>query len=772
MAIKSRVYLAVGAVLGGGLAAAPIYAQSEGAAKAVAGEQKGLEEIVVVATKRETNLQDTAIAITVLDDVALEDRHVQSLLDLADGSVPSLRIATFEARQSALTVGIRGIVPLDANQPAREQGVGIYVDGVYLARQHGLNAALLDVDHIEVLKGPQGTLFGRNTEGGAVSLVSKAPTGEFGVRLNAGVGNFDGHNFDLHLDLPKVGNVAFKIDGVSQYQDATTKDPLPGSTGWYYFDRTGLRAAMRWEASDTFTLDYSYDTGKDKNTPFYSQLLNYNPLGLTVGPASGTLPANQIRPLPSIVTVEGTARMDDADIGVPQQVSVDETAGHTLRMSWKAFDAVELRSITSYRTVTATQWDNSGGAHRVPVFAANGAFSRYSLADLDQDQQSQEFQAVGTAGRVDYVGGLYYFKEAAQDDAATPSTNKWNADGTAYTILDPTPTLPGSRSLDRASIAHAQSYAAYGQGIINIRDDKLHLTLGGRFTHDEKSGTLFMVNNAPTNFTFDETDDHFDPLVTLAWNVGQNVNLYAKYSTGYRAGGASSRSLTYRSFGPEETDSYEIGAKTELFDHNVRFNVAAYTMNRTGSQIDFSLVTPQTGGSTRNTLETMNAPGTTEIHGVELESTWRASESVTFTSSYAYTYTHVPPTLNPFTNVVQPVFIVFTPKNAANLGIDYQTPMKSLSFRMHFDASYADATQTFDQTPVTNDAAFLLNSRFVLSDFKVGKGSSMQVALWARNLLDNEYVYRRDPANEKTLGYYGNFGAPRTYGLSFSYDFE
>ena len=131
---------------------------------------------------------------------------------------------------------------------------------------------------------------------------------------------------------------------------------------------------MRWEASDTFTLDFSYDTGKDKNTPFYSQLLNYNPLGLTVGPASGTLPANQIRPLPSIVTVEGTARMDDGDIGVPQQPSIDETAGHTLRMSWKAFDAVELRSITSYRTVTATQWDNSGGAHRVPAFTANSTW--------------------------------------------------------------------------------------------------------------------------------------------------------------------------------------------------------------------------------------------------------------------------------------------------------------------------------------------------------------------------------------------------------------
>ena len=127
------------------------------------GDASGLEDVVVTATKRETNLQRTPIAINVVDTQAIKDRHVQSLFDLADGAVPSLRVATFEARQSALTIGIRGIVPLDANQPAREQGVGIYIDGVYLGRQHGLNAALFDVERVEVLKGPQATLFGSNT---------------------------------------------------------------------------------------------------------------------------------------------------------------------------------------------------------------------------------------------------------------------------------------------------------------------------------------------------------------------------------------------------------------------------------------------------------------------------------------------------------------------------------------------------------------------------------------------------------------------------------
>ncbi|MFT3965161.1 MAG: TonB-dependent receptor plug domain-containing protein, partial [Sphingobium sp.] len=159
------------------------FAQNALPADSAADEAGRLDDIVVTATKRETNLQKTPISINVVNTEMIKDRHVQSLFDLADGGVPSLRVTTFEARQSALTIGIRGIVPLDANQPAREQGVGVYIDGVYLGRQHGLNAALFDTERVEVLKGPQGTLFGRNTEGGALSIVTKAPNGEFGGRV-------------------------------------------------------------------------------------------------------------------------------------------------------------------------------------------------------------------------------------------------------------------------------------------------------------------------------------------------------------------------------------------------------------------------------------------------------------------------------------------------------------------------------------------------------------------------------------------------------------
>lgn len=731
-----------------------------------------LGDIVVTATKRETNLQDTPISISVVNSEDLTDRHVQSLMDLADGAVPSLRVATFEARQSALTIGIRGIVPLDANQPAREQGVGVYIDGVYLGRQHGLGAALLDIERIEVLKGPQGTLFGRNTEGGALSLITRRPSGEFDMRAIAGVGNQESYNSELHVNFGSVGDFAFKIDGVIQVQGPATSNPLPGEEGFGQFDRRGLRAQVRWTPTDTFTADLAADTGVDKNTPFYSQLLNFNPLGRPVVPwTSPSVPSGSIRDLAPIVIVEGEDRMTVADIGVPQQWSIDETQGTDLHLSWRPNDALELRSITAYREVDVEQYDNIAGAHRPPVVGPNGNFSRYSLAGFWQHQFSQEIQALGSLGdRIDYVGGLYYFKETVSDDAATPSTNRWNADGTGYTILDPTPTIRGHRFLDRASTAHSESKAVYGQATFtpDIMGDSLHITAGGRFTWDDKDGKLEIVNNVATDFTFDTSTDRFDPLVTVAWDASDQVNVYAKYSTGYRAGGASSRSLTYRSFDAEEVTAYEIGLKSDLFDNRLRLNAAIYAMDRENSQIDFSLVTV-IGASTRNTLETVNAPGTTKIRGIELEGQFQATDNLRLSASYAYTDTEIPPTENPFTGVIQPVFIVFTPPNAASVAADWESQLINATLKAHLDANYADATQTFDQSAVKNDSSFIVNGRVAIADIPTNPGGpTLEVALWSRNLLDEAHVYRRDPANRATLGDYGNFNPPRTFGVQLT----
>lgn len=743
-------------------------------------------DIIVTATKRETNLQDTPISIAVMNSESLQNRQVQSLIDLADGGIPSLRVATFESRQSALTIGMRGIVPGDANQPAREQGVGVYIDGVYLGRQHGLNAGFLDIERIEVLRGPQGTLFGRNTEGGAVNIISKAPTGEWGGSATTGFGNYGSYNSNLRLNLPKFAGFSVKLDGSIQHQNATTKNPLEGQYGWNYYHRYGGRAAIRWEPTTNLTADVAVDLGRDNNTPFLSQLINYNPYNRPVATlaqiaaAGNRIPSGFIAPLPSLVKVQ-SERASEAAVGVVQEPSVGKTFGVVSTVKYGITDDLELRSITAWRTVSDRQFDNSGGANRTPVFTPNASFSRYSIAKLDQRQFSQELQAVGTLGRLDYVLGAYYFNESANDEAKTPNTNKWNATGTGYTIVDPA-TYPLA-TVARASIAYAKSYALYGQGTYNF--DNLHITTGGRFTQDKKDGTLFKVNGAATNFTFVQNNKRFDPIVTLAYDLNRDINVYAKYTTGYRAGGASSRSLNYRSFGPEEVKSYEVGSKLELFNRAVRFNTALYMMDRTNSQVDFNFFIPQPNGTVRNTLETVNAEGTTKIKGVEADLTVSPIEGLSSTLSYAYTDVDMPQarntvqeqlnaSLNPAntTPIYQDVFVVYTPTHALSGSIDYQTFVGNSDTiaKFHIDANYASSAYAFDNENVKSEASVIVNGRVTFDGIKIAN-QPLSVAVWSRNLLNGSFIFRRSNANGTVLGDYANFNEPRTFGLEITTKF-
>ncbi|MEA3050981.1 MAG: iron complex outerrane recepter protein, partial [Sphingomonadales bacterium] len=739
--------------------------------------------------------QRTAIAISVVDPQQMRDRHVQSLYDLADGGVPSLRIATFEARQSALTIGIRGIVPFDANQTARDQGVGVYVDGIYLGRQQGLNTALFDVERIEVLRGPQGTLFGRNTEGGAVSIVTRAPSGEFGGRVTAGVGNYGSYNGEIHLDLPAVANIAVKVDALIQHQDATIKNPLSGQTGWNYYNRVGGRVSARWTPFQGLTADFSYDRAKDENTPFYSQLVNYNPLGRTVGvydpttnrlvapgtPAGAPTCTTCIAPLSPLVVVSGDNRMKVADIGVPQQPSVDETQGFSSILKYKVAPGLELRSITGWRKVDTHQWDNSGGAHRT-IFAPNANFSRYSLSELFQHQFSQEFQAVGSLSQVDYVIGAYYFDEHVRETAATPSSNRWNATGTGYTINSENAIgtiTSGNQGWDRSSWfvqrdshAKATSYAAFGQATWTPAGlDIFHLTAGARYTHDKRDGVLTTVVGKPTAFTFHYSKGRVDPMVTAALDATPTIHLYAKYATGFRAGGANDRSQTFTAFGPESVKSYEVGAKMDLFRHLARLNLAGYLMNRKGTQTDFDNVDTNPASPTFNlhTEETRNAPGTSKIRGFEADLTVKPAEGFTFGGSYAYTYTKVPPTPNPFLagNPLFQVFVVYTPRHAASGFVDFEArAFGPAKLRLHLDANYASRQYSFQAEPVRTDSSFIVNGRISLADIPLGTGdTALTLAVWSRNLFNEAHIYRRSAANAATLGDYANFNPARTFGL-------
>ena len=768
----------------------------------VAAEPQGAPQddvVIVTATKRETNLQDTPIAISVLSPTALKNRHIQSLLDLADGGVPSLRIATFEARQSALTVGIRGIVPFDANQTARDQGVGVYIDGIYIGRQQGLNAALFDIQRVEVLRGPQGTLFGRNTEGGALSIVTKEPTGEFGGELSGGLGNFGARNIKAHIDLPEYKNISIKIDALQEKQDAFVKNPLQGQEGWGMFDRVGGHIAAKWTPTDKFTALLSYDRSTDKNTPFYSQLLNYNPTGKTVATLAeiqangGKLPSGKIAPLAPIVVV-GEDRMSVADVGVIQQASVDETEGWSANLKYEITPDIEFRSITGFRRVTTDQWDNSGGAHR-SAFLPDTTFGRYSLSFLRQHQFSQEFQLVGKTKSVDWVVGAYYFDEYVHEQAATPVTNKWNSDGTGYTINDAYVSGPITSSnnswqlsqqfLQRASYANAKSYAAFGQFTYTPENfDKLHVTAGGRYSKDKRDGELYLISGVKTNYEFDYDKDRFDPMVTVAYDATSDINLYAKYSTGYRAGGANSRSHNFAAFAPETVKAYEVGAKMEFLDRKLRLNLAAYAMDRKGTQTDFDFVdtnyylpgtTVKNPNYTKHTQETVNAPGVSKIRGFEADLTYKIIENLTVGLSYAYTDVEVPPALNTLLDpaVYTQVYTVFTPENAGSINIDYKRSVfdNGTQFIAHLDGNYADGQYSFQDEDTKTDDSFIVNARLALAEIPMKSGTTATVSLWSRNLLDETHVYRRSAANASSIGDYGNLNPPRTFGIEGTINF-
>jgi len=813
-----------------------------------AAKQDGLADIVVTATKRETNLQKTPISISVLDTQALTERHVLSLFNLADGSVPSLRVATFEARQSALTIGIRGIVPYDQNQTARDGGVGVYIDGVALGKTQGLNAALFDIERIEVLKGPQGTLFGRNTEGGALSLVTKAPTGELGGRIEGGVGNFGSRNGEIHLDLPAFYNIAIKLDGVYQHQDPTVKDPLAGSTGWNFYDRKGGRAAARWTPFDGFTADIAYDYAKDDNTPNYSQLLSYNPNNYPVGvyvntAAPGATPAYTLMTAPTGgVACGGTiaagstkpiciaplapqekvrpGRQAVADIGVPQQPSVDITHGVSANLKYAVAPWLELRSITAWRGVSTDQWDNSGGAAR-STFAPNANFSRYSLSYLRQHQFSQELQAVGSSNGFDYVVGAYYFTEHATEYAATPLSNVWNVDGTANTVRSPiTPgTITSANSgyqpydpscintlattvpqfanscqfITRASEAYDHNYSVFGNLTYTPQGaDFLHFTAGGRWTKDKRHGRLYVVNNALQAFTFSNDISRFDPMFNIAFDASRDVHFYAKYSTGFRAGGANDRSQSFNAFGPESVKSYEVGAKMEFLDHRVRLNLAGFIMDRSNTQFDFDLydtnATSPTNGA--HIEQTQNA-GNSKIRGIEADLTVRPATGLTLNASYAYTYWKAPSAVNSITGgLPQQLYIVYTPRNAASGSIDYSLPIGKgdSAVSLHLDANYASSQYSFQLEPTKTDPSFVVNGRIALTDIAINANNKVTLSLWSRNLLNHTYIYRRSAANSTPvlnyngttlvstnyggiLGDYGNLNPPRTWGFEVSAKF-
>lgn len=768
-----------------GLACATPALANEAAADVAAeaeADAGGLQDIVVTAQKREENLQETPISISVLSGEQLANRHVTSLLDLTDGSIPSLRVAPFFSRPSALIVNIRGIGVLgDSNQPARDQGVGIYVDGIYLGRSQGLGTALFDIQNMEVLKGPQGTLFGRNTQGGAVNITTKKPSGEFRFNGTAGVGNYGSYKGEVHVDLPEIAGIALKLDGVVAKRKPIVTNPLTGAEGFNSFDKQGFHLGALWKPAAGFSALYSFDISRDSTTPLYLQLLAK---GSNTQAALGT-----IQP----------TRATEANVGVPQRRNNGKVHGHGLTLEYEASPDLTLKSITSYRALTQEQFDNGSAASSMSnatgVFTGAN-FARYSLAQFRQNQASQEFQAIGEAPGLKYVVGALWYQEKVSDNAQAYNTARFtDAAGSAYTVF----TIdPATQAIDRASHVTATSIGAFGQATWSpaFLGERVHLTGGLRWTRDAKHGTLSVVNNAlPVDrdgvsrpIPLDASWSRVDPMVNLSFDVTPDVHLYGKWSTGYKSGGANSRSQEYDPFGPEQVSIFEIGAKTEFWNRRARFNIAGYAGTYKNIQVDF--IRPfETGGvrTTRTTLSTVNAPGTGGLHGVEAELTLAPVAGLTLSASYAHTYVRIPAAVNPYPNadgitstLAVPVYATYTPSDAASGSIDYELPLGGMTLRAHLDANYDSGYYANASDPKyvgpnnagniyqpKGDKSVVVNGRLALADIAMGgAAATATVALWARNLFNEQHLFYK--SFSLSSGLQGFFNEPRTWGVELN----
>jgi iron complex outermembrane receptor protein len=288
-----------------------------------------------------------------------------------------------------------------------------------------------------------------------------------------------------------------------------------------------------------------------------------------------------------------------------------------------------------------------------------------------------------------------------------------------------------------------------------------------------------------------------DPMVNLAWDITRDMHVYGKWSTGYKSGGANSRSLTYAPFNPETVSMFEIGAKTEFLNRHARLNVAAYTGSYKNIQLDFQATYQQFDANgnlittgTRTTTETYNAPGTGRLKGVEAELTLIPITGLTLTGSYAHTSVKIPNTANPFrqsngtiNTLPIPIYAVYTPTNSASASITYEVPANGFTLRGHFDANYDNGFYQGYTDPVytgpgaagnvyqpKGDSAFIVNGRIAFADIDLGAGGAkLTVAGWARNLLNEQHMFYK--AFSSTVGTNGFFNEARTYGLEANIKF-
>jgi iron complex outermembrane recepter protein len=750
----------IGQILAGASVAALLggeaVAQEPAAQRAAAtGQVAVIEEIIVSARRRDESIQDTPIAMSSIAPSQLEGAAALTIGAL-QGAAPNVVITMGPTGSSAANISIRGIAFADIEK-SFDPSVGVNVDGVYIGTSTGQMLDFFDVESIEVLRGPQGTLFGRNTIAGVINVRRTRPTGEWGGKFEVSASDFGTRGARAVLNVPIMpGVLSAKIFEMHQESD-----------GYYRTLNTGK--ARGDYKNDNFGATFLLTPNKT-----FDALLTLEKQRQEFDPMTG--PLSQAGDVFCPFVVCGGNNTDDIYTVSPggEQFGEYSAPAATLEMNLDA-GAVKYTSVSSYRESKEEQQQD---------YSSSGLY----LARRKQkyDQFSQEFRGAGKIGdNFDYVAGLYYFD------------SQYRIDQTTLVFGGPAPA--------QHTVGTSESYAVFADLNWEIMD-RVRLSGGGRWTRGERSMDTTVGGVAYGKAS--ESWSKFTPKVGLDYRPTDDLMIYGSWSRGYRSGGFNGRGLTPFSattpYDPETVDAFELGLKSEFLDKRASLNLAAFFTKY--KDIQQSTTIAQAGGTGNETIVTNAASA--KIQGIEADLTVRVTEGLTLRSAFGYTDAKFDEflTRQPVGGIDFPVVfdfsdvdLIYAPKTTLSVNAEYAVPLATgaidgevkanIGYRYlsRYDQQIAaDVTTPLPAviTPTTvvhvpgndprlrSDPQSLLDASLSFLWNVGGDKGKARVTAFGRNLLDDRGTNTAfTVAAWPVLWSFAGAREPRTYGVQLGYEF-
>lgn len=756
------------------LAVGPLFLAASAFAQETTPQSASQDDGVIVVTARRVSerLQDVPVAVSAFSDDALETLEAKDLGDL-QGLVPNLNIAQGRGSNSSANVFIRGVGQPDA-LATFDPAVGVYVDDVFLSRIRGALVDVYDVDRVEVLRGPQGTLYGKNTEGGAIRLITKAPNlQDYEGEATLGVGSFDGREVSFNVRGPLIvdrlgGKLAFQY----RADDGFVFDPLARAdrNGTRSFNGRGALLAQFTPAiSSRLDLDVLQENadlqlGRRVAPLFQADLAPVFGLALPPGvPAFAFIPGFEAAP-----TGEFDFRSSSTP-GLPNRIDLLHW-GASLVNTWDVSPNLTLKSITAYRELTYEDF--------IDIDA-----TQLELGDVfvgvDQSQLSQELQALWDFDRLKGVFGLFYLNELIRSDQAS-------FNGDAFTFFG----QPAGFDVFIDDRQELDSFAAFFQTDYQLLE-KLSITLGLRATYEEKDFEVFSrdsvfrlpaTNPIPTvvRFSGAGSANFFDlsPRVGLNFKPTEDILLYASYAQGFKSGGFNGRAsaaAALEPFSEEKVNTVEAGVKSNWLENRVQANVTGFY----NKYEDFQASVPGVAEDGVTAVNSVFNAGELRQYGFEFEGVLRPIQILQFTGSVGFLDAEYREfTANRF--VLGTGFVevdlsdripAFSPRWTARAAGAYTIPSEYGDFTVTAQGSYRGDTAL---TIETEQAPFLFQENYWVADAFLRwdlPGGRLSMTGGVKNLTDE--VYAVDAQNFTTVAGIQTlyFAPPRTWSVSANLKF-